>query len=254
MVLNLFKTDRRGQPVPPRAPAGRRIYVVGDIHGRADLLRRMQDMILADAVGIGRSQPVVVYLGDYIDRGLESRQVLDTLLNEPLPGFEEIRLLGNHEQAMMDFLEDAGIGPAWLYYGGAATLYSYGINAQARTPEGADRFAHLSAELGRALPRHHLSLLRELQLHHIEGDYLFVHAGIRPGIPLYDQQQEDLLYIRDDFLNYADPHEHIVVHGHTITSGPDVRPNRIGIDTGAFATGRLTCLVLDGAERRFLQT
>ena len=254
MVLNLFKTDRRGQPVPPRAPAGRRIYVVGDIHGRADLLRQMQDMILADAAGIGRSQAVVVYLGDYIDRGLESRQVLDTLLNEPLPGFEEIRLLGNHEQAMMDFLEDAGIGPAWLYYGGAATLYSYGINAQARTPEGADRFAHLSAELGRVLPRHHLSLLRELQLHHIEGDYLFVHAGIRPGVPLYDQQQEDLLYIRDDFLNYADPHEHIVVHGHTITSGPDVRPNRIGIDTGAFATGRLTCLVLDGAERRFLQT
>ena len=254
MMMNLFKTDRRGQPVPPRAPAGRRIYVIGDVHGRADLLRQMQDMVLADAANFGRCQPVVVYLGDYIDRGLESRQVLDMLLNEPLPGFEEIRLLGNHEQAMLDFLDDPGIGPAWLYYGGAATLYSYGINSHARTPEGADRFAHLSSELVRALPRQHVGFLRELQLHHVEGDYLFVHAGIRPGVPLEDQQTEDLLYIRDDFLNYSDPHGHIVVHGHTITSGPDVRPNRIGIDTGAFATGRLTCLVLDGAERQFLQT
>ena len=109
----------------------------------------------------------------------------------------------------------------------------------ARTPEGADRFAHLSSELVRALPPQHVGFLRELQLHHVEGDYLFVHAGIRPGVPLEDQQTEDLLYIRDDFLNYSDPHGHIVVHGHTITSGPDVRPNRIGIDTGAFATGRL---------------
>jgi serine/threonine protein phosphatase 1 len=254
MVLSIFRADRRGQPVPPRAPAGRRIYVIGDIHGRADLLRQMQDMILADAAGIGHCQPVAVYLGDYIDRGLESRQVLDMLLNEPLSGFEEIRLLGNHEQAMLDFLEDSGIGPAWLYYGGAATLYSYGINAHARTPEGADRFAHLSSELARLLPRQHLGLLRELELHHIEGDYLFVHAGIRPGIPIERQQREDLLYIRDEFLNYSDSHGCIVVHGHTITSGPDVRPNRIGIDTGAFATGRLTCLVLDGVERRFLQT
>ena len=254
MVLSILKGDRRGQPVSPRAPAGRRIYVIGDIHGRADLLRQIHDIILADAAGIGRTQLAVVYLGDYIDRGLESRQVLDLLLSQPLPGFEEIRLLGNHEQAMLDFLEDSGIGPAWLYYGGAATLYSYGINALARTPEGAERFDHLSSELAQALPPRHLGLLRDLELFHVEGDYLFVHAGIRPGVPIERQQREDLLYIRDDFLNYSDSHGHIVVHGHTITSGPDVRPNRIGIDTGAFATGRLTCLVLDGAERRFLQT
>lgn len=253
-MLRLFNSERRAQPVPAQAPAGRQIYVVGDIHGRADLLRQMRGMILADATAHRNRQPVVVYLGDYVDRGLESRQVLDLLLEEPLPGFEEIRLLGNHEQAMLDFLEDPGIGPAWLYYGGAATLYSYGINAQARPPEGGERFAHLSVELARVLPPRHLQLLRRLKLHHVEGDYLFVHAGIRPGVPIERQQREDLLYIRDEFLNFSDSHGRIVVHGHTITAEPDVRANRIGIDTGAFATGRLTCLVLDGAERRFLQT
>ena len=254
MVLGLFKNERRAQPVPARGPAGRRIYVIGDIHGRADLLRQMHGMILADAADRGSRRPVVVYLGDYVDRGLESRQVMDLLIEEPLAGFEEVRLLGNHEQAMLDFLEDAGIGPAWLYYGGAATLYSYGINAQTRPPEGAERFSWLSAELARALPPDHLRLLQSLSLHHVEGDYLFVHAGIRPGLAIERQQREDLLYIRDEFLNFPDSHGMIVVHGHTITADPDVRPNRIGIDTGAFATGRLTCLVIDGDERRFLQT
>jgi serine/threonine protein phosphatase 1 len=254
MVLRLFKPERRARPVPAQAPAGRRIYVVGDIHGRADLVRQLHGMILADAGAYRSRQRVVVYLGDYVDRGLESRQVFDLLLDEPLAGFERVHLLGNHEQAMLDFLQDPGIGPAWLYYGGAATLYSYGINAQARPPEGAERFAHLSAELARLLPPRHLAFLRRLVLHHVEGDYLFVHAGIRPGIPIERQQPEDILYIRDEFLAFNEPHGRIVVHGHTITNDPDVRPNRIGIDTGAFATGRLTCLVLDGAERRFIQT
>ena len=254
MVLRLFKTESRAQPLPAQAPAGRRIYVVGDIHGRADLLRQMHRLIAADAAGHGRKRPVVVYLGDYVDRGLESRQVIDLLIEEPLPGFEMIRLLGNHEQAMLDFLEDPGIGPAWLFYGGAATLYSYGINAQARSPEGVERFAHLSAELARVLPPDHLHFLRTLALHHVEGDYLFVHAGIRPGVPLQHQQREDLLYIRDEFLAYEESHGRIVVHGHTIAADPAVRANRIGIDTGAFATGRLTCLVLDGAQRAFMQT
>jgi serine/threonine protein phosphatase 1 len=254
MVLRIFKPERRARPVPAQAPAGRRIYVVGDIHGRADLLRQLHDMILADAGRYRNRQRVVVCLGDYVDRGLESRQVVDLLLDEPLTGFEQIHLLGNHEQAMLDFLEDPGIGPAWLYYGGVATLYSYGINAQARPPEGTERFQHLSIELGRVLPPRHLRFLRRLTLHHVEGDYLFVHAGIRPGIPIDRQQPEDLLYIRDEFLNFTDTHGRIVVHGHTITNDPDVRPNRIGIDTGAFATGHLTCLVLDGPERRFFQT
>jgi len=254
MVLGIFKGDRRGQPVPPRAPAGRRIYVVGDVHGRADLLRQLRDMILADASGIGRFRPVVVYLGDYVDRGLESRQVLDMLLNEPLPGFEEVRLLGNHEQAMLDFLEDPGIGPAWLYYGGAATLYSYGINAQARTPEGEERFAHLSAELAQTLPRQHLGFLRELELYHVEGDYLFVHAGIRPGIALERQTRDDLLWIREPFLDSCADHGAVIVHGHSISREPEQRAWRIGIDTGAFATGRLTALVLEADEQRFLHT
>ncbi len=254
MMLRLFKPERRARPVPAQAPTGRRIYVVGDIHGRADLVRHLHGKILADATAQPDRQRVVVYLGDYVDRGLESRQVIDLLLDEPLHGFEQIHLLGNHEQAMLDFLEDPGIGPAWLYYGGAATLYSYGINAQARPPEGSERFSHLSGELVRLLPPRHLHFLRRLALHHVEGDYLFVHAGIRPGVPIQRQQREDILYIRDEFLDFPETHGRIVVHGHTITNDPDVRPNRIGIDTGAFATGRLTCLVLDGDERRFIQT
>lgn len=254
MIMRILKAERRTEPVPARAPVGRRIYVVGDIHGRADLVGLLHERILADAAQHPRRRPLVVYLGDYIDRGLESRQVLDMLLEQPLAGFEAVRLLGNHEQAMLDFLEDPRVGPAWLYYGGAATLYSYGINAQASPPEGVERFQHLSHELRHLLPPEHLEFLRRLSLHHIEGDYLFVHAGIRPGVPIDRQQRDDLLYIRDEFLNSALNHGRIVVHGHTITSEPDVQPNRIGIDTGAFATGRLTCLVLDGASRTFLQT
>src|SRR5262249_20590664 len=151
MVLRIFKAEQRAEPLPAQAPAGRRIYVIGDIHGRADLLRQLHQMILTDA-GRHPHQPVAVYLGDYIDRGLESRQVLDMLLEERLPGFEVITLLGNHEQAMLEFLEQPHVGPAWLYYGGAATLYSYGINAQAHPPDGVERFQHLSQELQHLLP------------------------------------------------------------------------------------------------------
>lgn len=264
MVLRLFKPDRRPQPVHAQVPAGRRVYVIGDIHGRADLLADLHRRILENAAkhrpsGPGepereRTELVAVYLGDYVDRGMESRQVIDMLLARPLPGFRAVHLLGNHEQAMLDFQEDPSIGPAWMQYGGAATLFSYGINVQARLPAGVERLAHLSAELKRTLPQRHLAFLRSLALMHEEGDYLFVHAGIRPGVPLDRQDRDDLLQIRDEFLGSDLSHGKIVVHGHTITERPDVRHNRIGIDTGAFATGRLTCLVLEGTSRALLQT
>jgi len=264
MVLRLFKPDRRPQPAHAQVPAARRIYVIGDIHGRADLLADLHRRILEDAAehrsagkdepGHGRAAHVAVYLGDYVDRGLESRQVIDMLLGRPLPGFQTVYLLGNHEQAMLDFQEDPAIGPAWMQYGGAATLFSYGINVQARLPAGVERLAHLSAELKRALPPRHLAFLRSLALMHEEGDYLFVHAGIRPGVPLDRQDRDDLIQIRDEFLGSDLNHGKIIVHGHTITERPEVRHNRIGIDTGAFATGRLTCLVLEGTSRALLQT
>ncbi len=256
MLSRLFSSVRTtpADPRPPaRVPAGTRVYAVGDIHGRADLLEKLHGMILADAGKAPEERKVVVYLGDYVDRGMEVARVVDILLDEPLPGFESVHLLGNHEASLLEFLEDIAIGPGWLFYGGRETLYSYGV----ALPSGGDereRLLAAQAELRRKLPERHLAFLRSLRLHHVEGDYLFVHAGIRPGVPLERQDREDLLWIRDKFLASTADHGRIVVHGHTISEEPDVRSNRIGIDTGAYATGVLTCLVLHEDRREFLRT
>lgn len=234
-------------------PAGARVYAVGDIHGRADLLSEMHGLILADAAASDAERRVVVYLGDYVDRGLESRQVVDLLLDEPLAGFESVHLKGNHEEFMLVFLEDTGVATGWLNNGGNATLYSYGVGL-GDAASMAERVEAAQADLAGKLPPRHLRFLDSLRLSHEEGDYLFVHAGIRPGIPLERQREEDILWIRDDFLDSTRDHGKVIVHGHSITSEPEVLPNRIGIDTGAFGSGTLTCLVLEGAERDFLFT
>ncbi|HLJ63120.1 MAG TPA: serine/threonine protein phosphatase, partial [Stellaceae bacterium] len=185
--------------------------------------------------------------------GPDSRAVLDFLIDHPLPGFEQITLKGNHEDAMLDFLDDLAIGPDWLFYGGTATLLSYGVEP----PLPFDNPYELSRaqrELRERVPERHMRFLRKLALTHIEGDYFFVHAGIRPDRPLENQETSDLLWIRDTFLRSRKDFGKIIVHGHTITERPDVQRNRIGIDTGAFASGHLTCLVLEGAQWSFLQT
>ncbi len=234
----------------PRVAEGTRAYAVGDIHGRAALLREIDRRIQDDAGAAPGTRKVVVYLGDYVDRGERSREVIDWLIDRPIPGFERIHLLGNHEDSMLRFLTDAQIGPAWLAYGGGATLRSYGIEP----PAGDRDLARAQRELRDRLPPRHLTFLRELSLSHVEGDFYFVHAGIKPGVPLDGQAVEDLLWIRDEFLLSRADFGKIVVHGHTITDAPEVRQNRIGIDTGAFASGKLTCLVLDGETWSFLQT
>jgi serine/threonine protein phosphatase 1 len=195
----------------------------------------------------------LVYLGDYIDRGADSKGVVDRLIDAPLPGFECIHLKGNHEAALLDFLQDVAIGPDWLGVGGTATLQSYGV----RVPDWAiDREAMLraQAELRHLMPREHRDFYRSLRLSHLEGDFLMVHAGVRPGVPLEAQSEGDLLWIREQFLRSNQDFGKIVVHGHTIAELPELRRNRIGIDTGAFHSGRLTCLVVQGAELGFLQT
>jgi calcineurin-like phosphoesterase family protein len=239
--------------VAPEVPAGTRVYAVGDIHGRADLLRRMHELIHFDAYRRQAPRNVVIYLGDYIDRGTDSPAVVDLLLEAPLPGFTSVHLKGNHEDSLLRFLVDPAIGPAWLAYGGTATLLSYGV----RPPEAAtrrDELARAQRDLAERLPERHRRFMAGLTLAHSEGDYFFVHAGVRPGVPLDRQIEEDLLWIRDEFLESDAEHGKIVVHGHTITPRPDVRRNRIGVDTGAFASGTLTALVLEGAEWAFLQT
>jgi diadenosine tetraphosphatase ApaH/serine/threonine PP2A family protein phosphatase len=244
---------QRREGEAPAAPAGSRIYAIGDVHGRADLLREMHRLIHADAYRRQAPRNVVVYLGDYIDRGRQSPEVLDILLNEALPSFESIYLKGNHEESLLRFLDDISIGPAWLYYGGAETLESYGVTTP-QSPHDPRTLTRAQRELQRRLPDSHRNFMASLRLLHAEGDYLFVHAGIRPGVPLQQQDPEDLLWIRDSFLDSDAEHGCIVVHGHTITERPDVQRNRIGIDTGAFATDRLTCLILEGTDWSFLQT
>lgn len=249
----VFGRPRKTSSKPASVPPDTRVYAVGDIHGRHDLLDDLHRQIAADGAGAPERRRVLVYLGDYVDRGMGSRQVLDRLVHEPLAGFERVFLEGNHEAVLLDFLHDASVGQGWLFYGGYATLASYGIAATElnRDPH---RLRQLQDAFRAALPTDHLSFLRALRPMHREGDYLFVHAGIRPGVPLERQTPEDLFWIREDFLESSDPYECVVVHGHTIVPGPDIRANRIGIDTGAFATGRLTCLVLTGAARRFMTT
>jgi serine/threonine protein phosphatase 1 len=263
MLSSLFRSIRRTPaPAPPTVPSGSRVYAIGDIHGRADLLALLHAAILED-VAQAETTPnklVAVYVGDYVDRGLHSREVIDLLLREPLPGFESVHLMGNHEDMMLGFLADAGAGPQWLANGGDATLVSYGVRDAATAAPAADggadsdRMDGLRAGLAAALPADHLAFLRALRPSHAEGDYLFVHAGVRPGVPVARQRREDLLWIRDEFLDSAADHGAVVVHGHSIAYQPEVTANRIGIDTGAYVTGHLTALVLDGESQRFMST
>jgi len=239
---------------PARVPPGVCVYAIGDIHGRADLLEVMHRRIVADAdqltPGTGK---IVLYVGDYVDPGLESRQVLDLLLGLPLPEFHPVYLLGNHDAWLLSFLIDAKIGATWLRYGGDATLHSYGVRLR---PAADDAVSHeeLQAELRERIPRRHIEFLEQLELSYETGDYLFVHAGVRPNQPLDQQSADDLLWIREPFLSSRRDLGKVVVHGHTVEAEPAVRANRIGIDTGACWTGCLTCLVLEEGRYRFLNT
>jgi len=239
------------EAVKPCLPAGERLYCVGDIHGRLDLLINLQEQIVADAASFSGDKSVV-YLGDYIDRGDESRQVVDRLLESPLEGFESVHLLGNHEQTLLDFLKHPESVAAWLTYGGRATLHSYGVTATSQHVM--QDLADLRDELESSLPPEHLEFYRRLELYHLAGNYCFVHAGIRPGVPLPEQREQDLLWIRDDFTASENVHDYVVVHGHTITPQVEFCHNRIGIDTGAFHSGVLTCLVLEAEDQRLLAT
>ncbi len=241
------------EPAPPRGPEGTRIYAVGDIHGRVDLLGELRARIAEDAAAHSQARRVIVYLGDYVDRGPASREVIETLAGEPLPGFQEVHLLGNHEDMFMRFLGDVRIGPVWFLNGARATLASYGVDV----PDAADdetAFADIQARINDQLPAHHRAFLRGLRPWHLEGDYLFVHAGLRPGRRIERQDIEDLIWIRDDFLNSDADFGAVVVHGHSIREAPEFCANRIGIDTGAYRTGVLTALALEGEARTILQT
>jgi serine/threonine protein phosphatase 1 len=253
MLRRLF--GAAAKVLPGRVPAGQAAYAIGDIHGRLDLLEHLLSRISEDARRHHADQArSLVFLGDYIDRGSESRGVVERLLDDPMPGFAKTYLMGNHEEAMLAFLEGRSDGLDWLSFGGLETLMSYSVPLRA-FPRSEDAVLALRQALAEAVPQSHLDFFRNCTLHHSIGDYLFVHAGVRPGIALERQIPTDLMWIRDDFLRSKVPlRGRIVVHGHSICDLPQNREHRINIDTGAFVSGRLTSLVLRDGERRFLST
>jgi serine/threonine protein phosphatase 1 len=249
-MIRLFTRRAEVRRRPASIPAGMRVYVIGDIHGCVDLLSDLHERIVEDARS-SRSEKRIIYLGDYIDRGLSSREVMETLLAGAPAGMKATHLLGNHEAMLLEFLRDSSIGPEWIAYGGLATLLSYGVERNKERGT-AEEMLCLQRDLNEKLPTNHKRFLENLSEQLVIGDYFFAHAGVRPGIPLDQQKVADLIWIREEFLRSEDFHGKIIVHGHSYKTEPEVRPNRIGIDTGAYATGLLTCLVLEGASRRFL--
>jgi len=256
MIVDSFAANpglEGGRPVPA-VPAGTAVYAIGDIHGRSDLLAELHAAIAADAATRSASRRVLVHLGDYVDRGPDSAGVIYRLLDTLPASFDSVCLLGNHERMMLDFLEDPSTGPFWLRNGGDATMASYGVSYDPKESFDLQRLRGLQGELRYRLPERHLRFFSGLHLLHVEGDYAFAHAGIRPGVALEAQEEMDLLWVRGLFLRSKIDHGKVVVHGHTILPEPEVLPNRIGIDTGAWYTGRLTCLALHGSERHLLAT
>jgi serine/threonine protein phosphatase 1 len=234
-------------------PEGELVYAVGDIHGRLDLLDAMLARIEVDASKSDAKRRVLIFLGDYVDRGPDSKGVIDTLIGGLPDGFERHFLKGNHEAIVLNFLDNIWSLDNWLVNGGDATLRSSGVDT--------DQLVHLRASaeawreaLREALPEAHLRFLRALELSIAFGVYLFVHAGLKPGVPLGSQSESDLIWIRAPFLEHGEPFGKIVVHGHTPGRMPVTRSNRIGIDTGAVFSGTLTALRLERGAREFLQT
>lgn len=240
------------QAQPASVPKGSRVYAIGDIHGQTDLLKAMHRGILADAKNSTASRFVVVYLGDYIDRGADSRGTLEFLIERPLPGFEAVYLTGNHEDFLVQFLEDEAVIMPWLMNGGRETCLSYGVDPTTSSTR-ADWTRQVQRDLRTNVPAAHLAFLRKLKHSHVEGDYFFVHAGVRPNLPLESQCLSDLLWIREPFLSSDQDFGKVVVHGHTPTTDPEIRPNRIGLDTGACFGGALTAAVFEEDRQSFIQ-
>jgi serine/threonine protein phosphatase 1 len=228
-----------------------RIYVIGDIHGRLDLLDKVIEKIELDMRNTPCAEAFTVTLGDYIDRGTNSRGVVERLLHNPFPT-PYIALRGNHEEIFERFLEDPSTGNQWRQLGGLETLHSYGVPVSSMMLGKGLREA---ADLLRAkVPEAHLQFLSSLQASASSRSFFLCHAGVRPGVPLERQTARDLLWIRQEFLSSRMDFGKRVVHGHTPTNTPEVLPNRINIDTGAYMTGRLTCLILEGEQHRFLNS
>ena len=252
--MALFRTlfPKDGGTAEPSVPAGYRVYAIGDVHGRFDLLNEALTLIEADIDSRKRARDIIVFLGDLIDRGPSSAEVIERVRTYRRNGVRTVFLSGNHEEVLLRLLRgESQFLRDWLTFGGAECARSYGIS-----PASLQRM-----DLGKAVltlrqkvPEVHQQFLKRFVDTFRIGSYLFVHAGLRPGVPLAEQSQSDLRWIREPFLENDQDHGFIVVHGHTIAEQVDVRQNRIGLDTGAYRSGVLTAIGLEGRERWFLQT
>lgn len=245
--MAFFRSSTASSPAGPR---GHRAYVVGDVHGRLDLLDALLEKIEADFARRPVRRASLIFVGDLIDRGAQSAQVLERLRTYRHPTIRPLFILGNHEEVLLRILAgDSGLIQKWCMFGGRECVASYGADAA-----DFDRLDEQAAlEQVRALvPKEHVEFLESFADSCRFGDYLIVHAGIRPGVEFEQQSQEDLRWIRAPFLNYAGDHGFTVVHGHTIVPEVVETENRIAIDTGAYRSGRLTALVIDGRDRRYL--
>ena len=244
----LFRAPAPAGP-PPSVPDGERWYVIGDIHGRCDLFSALADAIEDDDRGSPPARSTVVLLGDLVDRGPESAGVI--ALARVWQQHRTVRVLaGNHEEMFLQSFEDGEMLRHFLRHGGKETVFSYGIDRDAYN---AMSIEALQAAMAAAVPEEDRAFLRAAEEWIEAGDYLLVHAGINPAVPLEEQRRSDLLWIRERFLRHPDPFSHVVVHGHTIFDEVEDTGHRIGIDTGAYRSGRLTALVLEGNTRRTIQ-
>lgn len=251
-MFSILRNLLRAQ-VPQRAcpavAAGERVYAIGDIHGRLDLFMQMIRAIEDDDAARGEGRTTVILLGDLIDRGPDSAGVISAARDWQRR--RNVRIIaGNHEEMLLLALEREDVLRSFLKHGGRETVLSYPVDPEAYA---AADFAGVQALMRRAIPAADLDFIRGFENAITIGDYLFVHAGIAPEVPIGQQREGDLRWIREPFLSYAGDHGYMVVHGHTITDQPQLRPNRIGIDTGAFASGRLTALGLEGTDRWLIE-
>jgi len=233
-----------------RGPEGMRVYAIGDAHGRIDLLEKMHEMIAADRSKHGAEDWRIVHLGDYVDRGPASRGVIEFLIEAMRADSRNLALAGNHDIGFVEFLVKPDPASLFAQHGGVETARSYGVELDFGDP---DAFARSHREFFRAVPRSHTEFLGQLQFMQTFGDFFFCHAGIRPGVALDAQAPDDLIWIRGEFHRYEPLHPKVIVHGHTPVRAPDIRPNRVNLDTGAYQSGLLSALVIDGRDKQILQ-
>ena len=253
-ILLKFRNNDRKQA---SAPDGVRLYAIGDIHGRLDLLEALLSLIERDQEGRADLPVTLIFLGDYVDRGPDSNGVVERLIRGFSPPYAPVFLKGNHEDLLLSFLNDPNTGPHWLYNGGDAALLSYGIEPEAvqlAAWSGPEGLAEVAQQFRAALPEAHLRFYEGLRLSCRIGDYFFTHAGVRPKVPLDQQSEHDLLWIRKEFLDSKEDFGAVVVHGHTPTRAPEDLCNRIGLDTFAVRSGKLTAAGFEGSQRWFLST